>query len=628
MKKLLLSLTAIAALFAGCSSDDDFTTGTATSPAGKTVSLTINASMAPSTRISYTEADGGTRATFREGDYLMVYWKDAANKWTNGHMDIDPSTIGQSTARFVGDVTVPADLTGVQVHVLMSNDHGGANCKETANGGTLVLDLRQQDGTLEDAALHTEYEQPLIDITDDMLTWNDDHTTATLSGITLEPMTSVIKLTMTFPEGTPLTTQTPLSVTTNDTYTMVHITSGVPGASSLPNKAGTGEATFQITPGEVNGNVATAYLSVWPTGAEGSLKSLDVNSTIGVFTYNGYYKTEKETAPVAGKLYRAAIEMCQIGTQDQEVWVTDAAQQIDAIQGTLSSFDEQADWLSYADGKISVAANTTGSPRTGKIKVSLDGTNVVTYKVSQMDVDDFKGEYSFTTKTFHGTDGFRPAKDPDVFDVTIGAPRKGYTLTDADGKTHTNNLGITGLFYTAVADAAMEIDYEARTAKMGIFFDARDGEGQEVTIGGATKYATFVPGLATTVPPNVPYGNWAKDWKYDETELGDPDYAWIWFVVQPDDLGKVMYKNRYNGNGHELDKLTQYTVKSTYTGDSSKKNATKGQTMNSIVGVDGVLSATNVFNHSTVNGYATVYQVNPTIDDINGNQPGMWFERK
>ena len=33
--------------------------------------------------------------------------------------------------------------------------------------------------------------------------------------------------------------------------------------------------------------------------------------------------------------------------------------------------------------------------------------------------------------------------------------------------------------------------------------------------------------------------------------------------------------------------------------------------MNNIAGIDVVISNTNVFNHSTVSGYANVYQTNP-----------------
>lgn len=62
-----------------------------------------------------------------------------------------------------------------------------------------------------------------------------------------------------------------------------------------------------------------------------------------------------------------------------------------------------------------------------------------------------------------------------------------------DGKTYTNNIGVKGLFFDTVLDACLDIDYEAKTLRMGLFLDTRDGIGQQVN----GKYATYFPGLAT-----------------------------------------------------------------------------------------------------------------------------------
>ena len=48
-------------------------------------------------------------------------------------------------------------------------------------------------------------------------------------------------------------------------------------------------------------------------------------------------------------------------------------------------------------------------------------------------------------------------------------------LVAPDGKTYTNNIGVKGLFFDTVLDACLDIDYEAKTLRMGLFLDTRDG---------------------------------------------------------------------------------------------------------------------------------------------------------
>ena len=256
---------------------------------------------------------------------------------------------------------------------------------------------------------------------------------------------------------------------------------------------------------------------------------------------------------------------------------------------------ESVDWLSYSDGKISVSENTTGAPRTGTIYLKDAAGDECPIEITQVEAKDFKGTYSFTTKVFAGTGSYKAKLDPAIFDVTFTDARKGYTLKDAENVEHTNNIGIKGLYHETVMDAAIEIDYANKTAKMGVFFDARDGEGQEAN----GKYATFVPAFVTMVPNAA----WGKSWKFDETELGDPDYAWAWFTISSD-FKKILYKNVTNSATESFSVVSQYTGIST---DSK----TAGLPMNNIAGIDVVISNTNVFNHSTVSGYANVYQTNP-----------------
>lgn len=275
-------------------------------------------------------------------------------------------------------------------------------------------------------------------------------------------------------------------------------------------------------------------------------------------------------------------------SQNEAFWTGDSAGSKDVSGGEGSV---SAGWLSYSSGKLSWTANTTGSVRIAQLNLPNGGT----YSVTQVGADDFEGEWSFVAKVFAGTGAATSDGDPKTFDVTIAGPRAGGSFTDAGGVKHTNNIGITGLFGTAVLDGCVEIDYEAKTAKVGLFLDTRDGAGQVVN----GKYLTFFPGLCT-----LSSSTWGQPWIFSETEQGDPDYSWLWFTVS-DDFNTFIYKNRTTADV-QLQTLTQYS----------------SSTMNAICGFGTVLSDTNVFNRQTVSSYANFYQLNPK------GYAGEFFTRK
>ncbi len=277
-------------------------------------------------------------------------------------------------------------------------------------------------------------------------------------------------------------------------------------------------------------------------------------------------------------------------------WVDDAAgsQEISA-SGTPTGGDG---WLTYADGKVFWTANTTGLPRTA----TLTFENGSSFKLTQVAPADFKGNWNLTSKIFGGVSPSSKAADPGSTSVTFVDPLKPITLKDADGVDYTNNIGVKGLYFDTILDACVDINYEAKSVRVGFFLDARDGSGQAVN----GKYAVYIPGLATRTAQA-----WAKPWQYAETELGDPDYVWLWFTVT-NNFNTIMYTNRVTNNV-EFQTLTQYSNKS----------------MNQICGISIVLSNTNVFNHSTVSTgnsglqtYSNVYQCNPK------NNVGEFFTRK
>ncbi len=589
MKKLMFFAAMVVALFASCSSDDEpVNTGEGTA---KTVSLSINADLAAASRVGFTPDGGGLKTSFQEGDYLIAYFRKADGKWFNKSTILyyDPASANGTKGTFRASNVVIPEGTGL-LHILIGTTKGGTPYIDAAAGKCALVDnLSQQDGTLESAAMHSVFQADIY--TENNLAYNKDNTEATLSNVTFKPKTSVVKIDATFPEGVKVEKGTPLTVTTESTYNQVQISGGNPGAKSLPAKA-EGEAKFTVKVAEVNGNVATAYMTIWPGVKDDEFAGVNVSATINGKIYAGDYTKTKEGKLEAGKLYKMATTLAFTAAETQKIWVNDNEQDVVAVSGTG---DTDTDWLTVAGGKIHAKANETGAPRTGTITV--DG---VPYEITQVEAKDFKGNYTFTTKVFAYANKFKPAADPSSWDVTFTEPRKAVTLTDADGKTkHTNNIGIKGLCHDAIMDACIEIDYAQRTAKLGLFFDARDGEGQLVSA--LNKYVAFVPELCTRSA-----AAWGAPYMFSETELGDPDYAWAWYAVSAD-MKTISYVNRVNNNV-EFSTVSQYNSKTNY-----------------ICGITIVTSPTNVFDHSTVNpnaGMINIYQVNAK------GKPGTTFVRK
>ena len=551
--------------------------------------LSINANVAGS-RVGFTPNGEGLKGSFQEGDYMMVYFRKADGGWLNKTcvLNYEPGTAGKFSAQIA---EIP-EGTGL-LHILIGTTKGGTPYIDAAAGKcALINDMSKQEGTLEDAAMRSVFQADPV--TEGNLDVNTEKNTATLSNVTFKPKTSVLKLQLTFPEGATVAKGTELTVQADATYNKVQISGGNPGGSSTPAGA-KGKATFTVKVGEVSGNVATAYMTIWPNVNDNEFSTVNISTEIDGKKYAGEYLKDHAGKLEAGKLYTVATAMAKQKTE-KTIWVKDnEADVADAVDGTVNS---EADWLTYTAGagKVHAKANETGAPRTGVITVGD-----VKFTITQVEPKDFKGTYTFTTKVFAGAaaSAHKAHQDPKSWDVTIGDPRKAVTLTDADGETkHTNNVGIKGLYFDAIMDACIEIDYENQKAKMGVFYDARPAEAQKIEAEGSAKglYARFVPTLVTRTA-----AAWSKPWKFDEVNLGEPNYAWAWLPLLAD-MKTFMYYNR-DKNNVEFSTVSQYS----------------NETMNQIAGIDVVATATA---DGTPSGYANVYQVNAK------GKPGTSFVRK
>lgn len=534
--------------------------------------LTITATIGdPDTRLSYSEAtDGSYKARFNENDVVWAYFAKADNSVAGPvtKLAIDPKSIsfdGKTACFRQPAVSIPEGSTKIIAYL--------ANTANTTNfdgGDDIVSDISSQANLT--AALNNQVIYGAVDFKD--LTSTDPDALA--ASIPFSYKTSLLKFSLALPEGTEVDPKAAVSVnlTSGKIHNKLHISGGVLGAKSE-------EGDLNLGATVANG-VVTAYAAVWAAD--------NLNSKIFVtIDKDSFLADFKPSATIAaGKAYTVERTVTKVSMETK--WIADEAGSVEFPNGGAAAVTEG--FLSYADGKISWTKNETGKPRSAKL-VFANGS---TFEALQIGPADFKGAWTFTTKVFAQAGSFVPAKDPYTFgDVTLGEPRNTEALVASDGKTYTNNIGVKGLFFDTVLDACLDIDYEAKTLRMGLFLDTRDGIGQQVN----GKYATYFPGLATKSATA-----WGKPWLYTETELGDPDYVWMWFKIS-EDFNTIIYQNRTTADV-ELQTLTQYS----------------DATMNLICGFGVVLSNTNAFNHSTVNAYANFFQCNPV------KETGEFFTRK
>lgn len=568
MYKKILTIFALAASLLACNKVEN----EVVAPENGAKTLTITATIGdPDTRLSYSEAtDGSYKARFNENDVVWAYFAKADNSVAGPvtKLAIDPKSIsfdGKTACFRQPTVSIPEGSTKIIAYL--------ANTANTTNfdgGDDIVSDISSQANLT--AALNNQVIYGAVDFKD--LTSTDPDALA--ASIPFSYKTSLLKFSLALPEGTEVDPKAAVSVnlTSGKIHNKLHISGGVLGAKSE-------EGDLNLGATVANG-VVTAYAAVWAAD--------DLNSKIFVtIDKDSFLADFKPSATIAaGKAYTVERTVTKVSMETK--WIADEAGSVEFPNGGAAAVTEG--FLSYADGKISWTKNETGKPRSAKL-VFANGS---TFEALQIGPADFKGAWTFTTKVFAQAGSFVPAKDPYTFgDVTLGEPRNTEALVAPDGKTYTNNIGVKGLFFDTVLDACLDIDYEAKTLRMGLFLDTRDGIGQQVN----GKYATYFPGLATKSATA-----WGKPWLYTETELGDPDYVWMWFKIS-EDFNTIIYQNRTTADV-ELQTLTQYSDKS----------------MNQICGFGVVLSNTNAFNHSTVNAYANFFQCNPV------KETGEFFTRK
>ena len=512
MYKKIFTIFALAASLLACNKVEN----EAVAPETGVKTLTITATIGdPTTRLAYSEAaDGSYKARFDNNDVIWAYFAKADNSVAGPatKLAIDQKSIsfdGKTACFRQPAVTIPEGATKIIAYL--------ANTANTTNfdgGDDIISDISSQANLT--AALNNQVIYGAVNFSD--LKSSDPDALA--ASIPFSYKTSLIKFSLALPEGTEVDPAAAVSValTGGKIHNKLHISGGVLGAKSEE-----GDLTLGAT---LANGVVSASAAVW---AEDDLTS-NISVMVGEDTY--FVEFKPAAAIVAGKVYTVERTIA-LSPKPVTMWANDDAASADF---KYSAGEEVTnDWLSCKDGKVSWAANTTGAPRTAKLTFK----NGASFELTQLSAADFKGTYSLWSKRFATGTSPYPASDNkaavETTGIVFGEPLKGETLQDVDGKTYTNQIGVKGLYYDGIMDATVAIDYEAMTARVGMFLDARSTAGQLHNSGKLADYpyVCFLPGMGTTTSKSL----WAAPWNFVQPDLSTTDtadYTWLWFTVSSD----------------------------------------------------------------------------------------------
>ena len=169
------------------------------------------------------------------------------------------------------------------------------------------------------------------------------------------------------------------------------------------------------------------------------------------------------------------------------------------------------DWLKFENGAATWTANETGKIRTATLTLSTGSSITITQIASK----DFAGTWKMKSRLFNPNSAL-PGKpkgttNMDESTLAIAAASEAETLNG-----HVNDLEISGVYLDAKMKAAVDIDYEKKTVKLGLFFDKRSTQLAKEGV-----YCAFVPELEGSK-----WGNY----NFAPSTFGPEDcnYEWMW----------------------------------------------------------------------------------------------------
>ena len=173
-------------------------------------------------------------------------------------------------------------------------------------------------------------------------------------------------------------------------------------------------------------------------------------------------------------------------------------------------------WLKFENGAATWAANETGKIRTATLTLSTGSSITIT----QLGGQDFLGAWTVKSRLFNPNGGV-----PDKPKGTTGAANSAVTLAAVSGDVetldgHENAFELSGLYNDAKMKVAFDIDYDAKTVKMGLFFDKRSTQLAKEGV-----YCAFIPELEGSRWGNYNFApaTFGKD---------NCNYEWMWLTSE------------------------------------------------------------------------------------------------
>lgn len=269
-------------------------------------------------------------------------------------------------------------------------------------------------------------------------------------------------------------------------------------------------ATITATVGPSNASYKTvtwssADESVATVDANGKVKGIGLGSTtVTATSKNGLKATSKVTV------------IARMPTEPETIdfWKGDAAS-FRPLFGAAADEGKTAgtgDWLKYENGAAIWSANESGKVRTATLTLSTGSSITVTQLASK----DFAGTWTMKSRLFNPNSAL-----PGKAKGTTNKDESTLTFAVVAGEAetlngHVNDLEISGIYNDAKMKAAVDIDYEKKTVKLGLFFDKRSTQLAKEGV-----YCAFVPELCAKA--------WG-DYNFAPSTFGPEDcnYEWMW----------------------------------------------------------------------------------------------------
>lgn len=554
MKNRILSLFALAAVFAGCAKDAD-PTPAPVQDAGKFV---IEATIGQDTKLSYTEKeDHSYSATFNSSEVISVFLYGEDNSLVgNCDLPIDYYSISDDgkKAKFeTTKFTLPENAVKMEAYM-----HSGSAVNYSENN--IPVDLSSQKNVGEAQGRHILFGTCAVaDIkTEDGVA---------VAKVQFAYKTSLLRFNIKLKGYVPMSNAV-VTISGEGIHNKLYVQNG-----EIADTSKVGSIVLGPTTVNKEDSLLVAHACVWSADNFKDAKIVVENDEE---TFEAALELKKETFE-AGKVYDVTRSLT-VKPRVINVWKNDEAGSMDYPMGLGQN--KTSDWLVCENGLLSWTANETGAPRSATISFE-NGAGVT---ITQLAPADFKGSWSLFAKVFASAGAAIAAADPATVNLESVEARVSTPLKAADGIEYTNTFGLTGLCGSAVLDVCAVVDYDNMTVKIGLLLDTREGAGQDVD----GKLVVFYPGLAT-----LSETSWGKPWSFAVPEQGNPDFSYLWLTGN-EDLKTFVYKNRTSAD-IPLQTLSQYS-------DAS---------MNAIVGFGVGIASDSAVGEGSFTTYSNFFQLNP-----------------